>query len=62
MPARSVRVADEPWDRARRRANYEGVTMSNMVAQLVDGYGKGLIDLPKVQISYTPTRTEVKAP
>jgi hypothetical protein len=36
--------------------------MSNMVAQLVDGYGKGLIDLPKVQISYTPTRTEVKAP
>jgi hypothetical protein len=28
----------------------------------VDGYGKGLIDLPKVQISYTPTRTEVKAP
>jgi len=56
MPARSVRVADEPWEAAKRRATFEGITMSNMAAQLIEGYGKGLIDLPKLQKVYTPTR------
>lgn len=56
MPARSIRCSDEAWEPAKRRANYEGVTMSNMAAQLIEGYGKGLIDLPKVQRVYQPTR------
>lgn len=55
MPARSIRVGDEAWERAKRRANYEGVTMSNMAAQLIDGYGKGFINLPKHQVVYEPT-------
>jgi len=62
MPGRSVRVADEPWEKARRRAAHEGITMSRMVALLVEGYGQGLIDLPKVQIVFTPTRPAADEP
>ena len=52
IPSRSIRVGNEEWDRARRRANFEGLTLSNVAAQLIDGYGKGLINLPTVQKVY----------
>lgn len=58
MPARSVRVSDEAWAKAKRRASFEGLTVSNAVAQLVEGYGEGLIDPPKVQKVY-PQRKDV---
>ena len=56
MPARSIRVAEEPWALAKQRATFEGITMSNMAAQLIEGYGKGYIDLPKTQKVYGPTK------
>jgi hypothetical protein len=56
LQGRSVRVSDEAWEKARRRAQYEGVTMSRMVALIVEGYGAGLIDLPKTTVTYTPTK------
>jgi hypothetical protein len=52
MPARSVRVSDDAWDKARSRAEYEGVTVSHVAAVLIEGYAKGLINLPKVQVVY----------
>jgi hypothetical protein len=52
MPARSVRVSDDDWDKARSRAEYEGVTVSHVAAMLIQGYARGLINLPKVQVIY----------
>jgi hypothetical protein len=51
-PVRSVRISDELWERAQRRAAYEGVTMSKVLYQIVEGYAAGLVNLPKVQVSY----------
>ena len=53
-PARSVRVSDEAWEKARSRAEYEGVTVSHVAAVLIEGYSKGLINMPKVQVVYEP--------
>lgn len=61
MPVRSVRVPEEAWEKARRRANYEGLTMSNVIAQIVDGYAAGLLDLPKHVITYQPARRPLGA-
>lgn len=52
-PVRSIRVDDELWERARLRAAHENVTMSKVVYSLVEGYAKGMIDLPRVQIVYS---------
>lgn len=60
-PSRSVRVSDETWNRARRRASFDRVTISHVAAQLIEGYAAGLIDLPKVTKTYVPTRQEESA-
>lgn len=44
---RSMRVEEQVWNRARDRAAREGVTMSLAVSRLIDGYGQGVLDLPK---------------
>jgi hypothetical protein len=51
-PARSVRVSDEVWDPARRRAAYDDVSISHVINALLEGYAKGLLNLPKVQVTY----------
>lgn len=51
-PVRSVRVSDAVWETARRRATYEGVTMSHVMLTFVEGYAKGLVDLPRVTVQY----------
>jgi len=56
VPVRSVRVADDLWEKARRRATYEGVTMSQVLYDFVDGYARGLVDRPRVEVVFTPTR------
>jgi hypothetical protein len=53
-PARSVRVTDETWERAKRRATYDGVTISHVAALLIEGYAQGVIDPPRTV--FTPTR------
>lgn len=57
VPVRSVRVPEDIWEAAKRRATYEGVTMSTVMYEFVEGYAKGLVDLPKVTITYTPPRS-----
>lgn len=53
LPVRSVRISDEVWEAASRRAQKEGIdTMSYVISLLVESYAKGLIDLPKVQLVF----------
>jgi hypothetical protein len=56
IPVRSVRVEDALWERARRRATYEGVTMSQVLYEFTKGYADGLLNRPQVQLVYTPPR------
>lgn len=63
-PVRSVRVGNELWEKARRRADYEGLTMSGVLYAMVEGYAAGLLDMPKTQVVYVqprPVVTEVPA-
>lgn len=51
-PVRSVRVDDPTWEKATRRAAFEGVTMSEVLALFIKGYGDGLINAPRTQVVY----------
>lgn len=53
-PVRSVRISDDLWIPARRRAEKEGVTMSHVLVAIVEGYANKALDLPRVQIHYGP--------
>lgn len=55
--AHSVRTHDETWNRADRRAKAEGTNISAVINEILDGYGKNLIDLPKTQKVYTQPRS-----
>ncbi len=48
----SVRVHDVVWAAARRRAQSEGTTVNGVVEEILEGYGRGLIDLPKITKTY----------
>jgi hypothetical protein len=62
MPARSVRVSDDIWDKARARAEYDGVTVSHVAYLLLEGYAKGLLNLPQVRVIYSqPEEPEPEA-
>lgn len=52
MNTRSFRCADSVWTKAQDRAKSEGKTMSSVVAELLEGYGKGYIDTPKIVKQY----------
>lgn len=52
-PVRTARISDTVWNAATRRARHEDVTMSKVIATLVEGYAKGMIDLPRVQLVYS---------
>lgn len=43
----SVRTTDSLWLSAERRARSEGVTMGFMVTELLEGYSRGILTLPK---------------
>ena len=53
---RSIRTADASWLAARARAEKEGLSMSSVVSELVEGYALGYIDMPKTSKEFTPTR------
>jgi len=62
FPVRSVRVSDEVWEKAKRRATFEGVTMSRVLAVVVEGYADGYIDLPTVKMVYPTPKVPSEAP
>ena len=51
-PPRSIRVSDEIWEKAKRRAKYENTTPSYVVNVFLEGYANGLINLPQTQVVY----------
>jgi hypothetical protein len=51
-----VRTSDELWAAARRRAESEGMTINGVVEELLEGYARGLLNLPKVTKTYAPVR------
>lgn len=48
----SVRTTDEIWERARKRSRADSISMNAMINELLEGYGRGLIDLPTVIKKY----------
>lgn len=45
---RSIRCTPEAWRKAQVRAAREGVTMTHVLREFVEGYGNGELNLPKV--------------
>lgn len=50
---RSFRVRPSAWNKARQRAESEGVTITAAVGELVEGYAVGAYELPKVEVVRT---------
>ena len=55
-PVRSVRCSDAAWDAAKARADAEGVTMSDVLVLIIEGWAAGLIDLPVWVLTYSQPR------
>jgi hypothetical protein len=51
----SIRTTDELWAAAKRRADSEGTTMNTVINEIMEGYARGYIDLPKITKSYKKT-------
>lgn len=45
---RSLRCTPEAWQKAQTRADKEGVTLTHVLREFVEGYGNGDLNLPKV--------------
>ena len=56
--SRSVRVHEEMWESARVRAESEGVPINSAIEELLDGYARNFIDLPKTVKKYPRSRTQ----
>lgn len=48
----SIRIPDDRWNKARARAKREGVYISFVVNEFLEGYARGDIDMPRVTTSY----------
>lgn len=52
LATRSFKVDFDIWERLKARATAENVSMTYVLTVLAEGYGRGLIDLPKQQLVY----------
>ena len=58
---RSFRVSERAWEQAKRRAAAEGTTMSAATGDLVEGYARGIYNLPeKVIVRKFPEMANVQ--
>lgn len=48
----SFRCNGEIWKKGRKRAASEGVSISHVINEFLEGYAKGKINLPKVTKTY----------
>ena len=55
---RTVRVADDVWEAARRRADLEGVSLGYAMRQFALGYATGHLHLPKTEINFDNSQPE----
>lgn len=49
----SIRVHNDTWEKAKRRATQEGTIINSVLEEILEGYGNGLINLPKVVKQYS---------
>jgi hypothetical protein len=52
LPPRSIRASDAVWEKAKRRAQTEELSVSGAVQIFLEAYGAGLINLPKRELRY----------
>lgn len=52
----SVRVHEDLWVKARRRAETEGTTINGVIEEIVEGYATGLVNLPRITKTYSNPR------
>lgn len=52
----SIRTTDTLWTKAKARAKDSGLTMNEVVVAILQGYSRGLMDLPKVTKSFITTK------
>lgn len=53
--SRSIRISDVRWYKAKRRAEREGVTISRVAQELIEGYAEGDLDRPQMVFSSSAT-------
>lgn len=46
-PVHSLRCPTEVWEAARGRAEADHMTMSHVAFVLLEGYGRGIVNLPE---------------
>lgn len=51
MLMRSYRVEENIYKAARARATREATNINQVIANLVEGYARGIYDLPKVRVA-----------
>lgn len=51
-PTRSIRVDADTWELAKDRAEREGMTISRVLYLLTEGYARGEISAPTIQVVY----------
>ena len=56
----SVRAEDELWAKAKRRAESQGYTINHVINEILEGYARGLINMPKVVKQYAATSAPPK--
>lgn len=56
----SVRTERTLWAKARARATREGYKMNTVINELLEGYARGVIHMPKVQKQYNVTPATVE--
>ncbi|QGZ16744.1 hypothetical protein PBI_DEWDROP_97 [Microbacterium phage Dewdrop] len=54
----SVRLRESLWVAAKRRADGENVTMAFMVNEIMDGYARGFLNLPKTDTAKSTEKRE----
>lgn len=54
----SVRSDRALWAKARSRAVREGYNMNQVINELLEGYARGVIHMPKVKKQYAVTAPE----
>jgi len=55
-PGHSVRTPDTLWSAAKRAAGQDGLTMNDVIERILDGYARGLMDLPKLTKTFVATK------
>lgn len=49
----SIRTTEELWEKAKNRADREGVPMNRVIVLIMEGYAEGELHLPRIVKDYS---------